>query len=162
MKYDNYIVFVTSLICDSFNYTVFVYFVAHVPNITDVLNVLNVGFKEGIFGHFLNFSITNQSSQLLLHLIQRMCKRKSTSQLHFLIGGRVLKFGLREFSLITSLNYHEIPDINQEDIKGGGQLKRVYFENLKNVTRQYLNVIFNISTAGTNEDRIKMAKLYYL
>ncbi|TYK30962.1 ty3-gypsy retrotransposon protein [Cucumis melo var. makuwa] len=40
-----------------------------------------------------------------------------------LIGGRVLKFGLREFALITGLKCHEIPDINHEDIKGGGRLK---------------------------------------
>ncbi|KAA0059171.1 protein Ycf2-like [Cucumis melo var. makuwa] len=91
-----------------------------------------------------------------------MCKPKSTSQLQFLIGGRVLKFGLREFVFITSLKCHEIHDINHEDIKGGGRLRGVYFENLKIVTRQYLNVIFNISTAGTDDDRIKMAKLYFL
>ena len=119
-------------------------------------------FREGIFGHFLNLSITNQSSQLLLHLIQRMCKPKSTSQLQFLIGGRVLRFGLREFALITGLRCHEIPDINHEDIKGGGRLKEVYFENLETVTMQYLNVMFNISTAGTDDDKIKMAKLYFL
>ncbi|TYK21258.1 protein Ycf2-like [Cucumis melo var. makuwa] len=46
--------------------------------------------------------------------------------------------------------------------KGGGRLKGVYFENLKTVTRQYLNVMFNISTAGTDDDKIKMAKLYFL
>uniref|UniRef100_A0A9I9EJ03 Ulp1-like peptidase n=1 Tax=Cucumis melo TaxID=3656 RepID=A0A9I9EJ03_CUCME len=28
--------------------------------------------------------------------------------------------------------------------------------------RQYLNVMFNISTTGTDDDRIKMAKLYFL
>uniref|UniRef100_A0A9I9E975 DUF1985 domain-containing protein n=1 Tax=Cucumis melo TaxID=3656 RepID=A0A9I9E975_CUCME len=119
-------------------------------------------FREGIFGHFLNFSIINQSSQLLLHLIQRMCKPKSTNRLQFLIGGRVLRFGLREFALITDLKCHEIHDIKHEDIKGGGRLKGVYFENLKTVTRQYLNVMFNISTAGTDDDRIKMVKLYFL
>ncbi|KAA0040869.1 protein Ycf2-like [Cucumis melo var. makuwa] len=91
-----------------------------------------------------------------------MCKPKSTSQLQFLIGGRVLRFGLREFALITGLRCHEISDINHEDIKGGGWLKGVYFENLKTVTRQYLNVMFNISTARTDDDRIKMAKLYFL
>ncbi|KAA0067175.1 protein Ycf2-like [Cucumis melo var. makuwa] len=84
------------------------------------------------------------------------------SELQFLIGGRVLRFGLREFALITGLRCHEIPDINHEDIKGGGRLKGVYFENLKTVMRQYLNVMFNISTAGTDDDRIKMAKLYFL
>ncbi|TYK26024.1 protein Ycf2-like [Cucumis melo var. makuwa] len=64
--------------------------------------------------------------------------------------------------VVKGLRCHEIPDINHEDIKGGGRLKRVYFENLKTVTRQYLNVMFNISTARTDDDRIKMAKLYFL
>ncbi|TYK19697.1 protein Ycf2-like [Cucumis melo var. makuwa] len=91
-----------------------------------------------------------------------MCKPKSTNRLQFLIGGRVLRFGLREFALITDLKCHEIHDIKHEDIKGGGRLKGVYFENLKTVTRQYLNVMFNISTAGTDDDRIKMVKLYFL
>ncbi|TYK23840.1 protein Ycf2-like [Cucumis melo var. makuwa] len=91
-----------------------------------------------------------------------MCKPKSTSKLQFLIGGRVLRFGLREFALITGLKCHEIPYINHDDIKGGGRLKGVYFENLKTVMRQYLNVMFNISTARTDDDRIKMAKLYFL
>ena len=92
-------------------------------------------FSEGLFDHFLKFSITNQSSKLLLHLIQRMCKSKSTTQLHFMIGGRVLKFGLREFTLITNMNYNEILDVNTEDIKGGGRLQRIYFETLKSVTK---------------------------
>ncbi|KAA0042311.1 hypothetical protein E6C27_scaffold824G001090 [Cucumis melo var. makuwa] len=87
-----------------------------------------------------------------------MCKPKSTSELQFLIGGRVQRFGLTESALITDLKCHEIPYINHEDIKGGGRLKGVYFENLKTV----LNVMFNISTVGTDDDRIKMAKLYFL
>ncbi|KAA0035989.1 protein Ycf2-like [Cucumis melo var. makuwa] len=91
-----------------------------------------------------------------------MCKPKSTNQLQFLIGGRVLRFGLREFVLITGLKCHEIPDINHKDIKGGGRLKGVYFKNLKTMTRQYLNIMFNVSTAETDDDRIKMAKLYFL
>ena len=69
---------------------------------------------------------------------------------------------MREFVLITGLKCHEIPYINHEDIKGGGLLKRVYFKNLKTMMRQYLNVMFNISTAGTDDDRIKMVKLYFL
>lgn len=38
----------------------------------------------------------------------------------------------------------------------------MYFESFKIVTRQYLNVMFNISTAGTNDDHLNMAKLYFL
>ena len=59
-----------------------------------------------------------------MHLIQRMCKSKSTAQLHFLIGGRVLKFGLGEFALITGLNYDEIPDVRY---KGWGKAKKNLF-----------------------------------
>ena len=48
----------------------------------------------------------------------------------------MLKFGSREFVLVTRLNCdHEVPEIKKEDIKGDGYLKRVYFESLKIVTR---------------------------
>ena len=91
-----------------------------------------------------------------------MWNPKSTTQLHFLIGGGMLKFGLREFTLITSLNCDEIPDVNTEDIKGGERPKKIYFEILKSMTMHYLNIMFNISMAGTYENRIRMAKLYFL
>ncbi|KAA0066502.1 protein Ycf2-like [Cucumis melo var. makuwa] len=90
-----------------------------------------------------------------------MCKPKSTSQLQFLIGGRVLRFGLREFALITDLKCHEIPYINHEDIKGGGRLKEIYFENLKIVTRQYLNVIFNIRPFVAKGKRVFLWGVYF-
>ena len=38
----------------------------------------------------------------------------------------------------------------------------IYFETLKSMTMHYLNTMFNISTVGTDEDRIQMAKLYIL
>ena len=126
--------------------------------------ILTARFWEGVFDHFMKFSTTNQSPQLLLHLIQRMCKSKSTIQLHFQIGGRVLKFGLREFALTTGPNYHEISYVNKKDIKDKwwGWLNRVYFKTLKSVRRHYLNTMFNISTTGTDDDRIRMTKLYFL
>lgn len=45
---------------------------------------LTIRFKQGNFKHFIYFSITNQSFQLMLHLIHRICKSKSTSQLNLL------------------------------------------------------------------------------
>lgn len=47
----------------------------------------------------------------------------------------MLKFGLKEFSLVTKLNCHGVPDNKEEDIKEHGHLKRVYFESLKTVTK---------------------------
>ena len=88
-----------------------------------------------------------------------MCKPKSTIQLHFLIWGRVLKFGLTEFVLIIDLNCEKISYVNTKDIKGGGRLKMIYFETRKSITRHYLNTMFNISTTGTDADRIRMTKL---
>lgn len=79
-----------------------------------------------------------------------------------MIGGRVLTFGLREFALITGLNCNEISYISTKEIKGGGRLKRIYFKTLKSVTRHYLSTMFNISTTGMDDDRIRMAKLYFL
>lgn len=73
-----------------------------------------------------------------------------------------MKFGSREFALITGLNCREIPGVKKDDNEGGGHLKKMYFESLKIVTRQCLNVMFNVITAGTNNDHLKMTKLYFL
>lgn len=57
-------------------------------------------------------------------------------------------------------NCEEIPKVKKEDIKGGRHLK-MYFKSLKFVNRQYLNVMFNVSTAKIDSDRLKMAELYF-
>lgn len=44
-------------------------------------------FGQSCFSNYLDFAITNQSSQVLLHLIQRQYKPKNTLELSFLIGG---------------------------------------------------------------------------
>ena len=38
----------------------------------------------------------------------------------------------------------------------------IYFETLKSVKMHYLNIMFNISTAETDDDKIKMVKLNFL
>lgn len=78
------------------------------------------------------FSITNQSSQLLLHLIERQCKPKKESELTFFHKGKVLKFDLREFALITFLNYGPIPNQEKTKIKGEQYIRNIYFEGEKN------------------------------
>lgn len=119
-------------------------------------------FRQSCFGNYLDFAITIQSSQLLLHLIQRQCKPKNTSKLNFLIGGRVLRFSLREFALITGLNCGPIPDVGRKSIKGGQNIKSTYFEGDKTFSRKYLNLAFNVSKNGTDDDMLKMALLYFL
>lgn len=120
------------------------------------------GFRKTCFGHFLNFSITKPSSQLLLHLIQKQCKPKKSSEINFNIGGNVIKFGLRDFALITGLNCGILPHINKDSIKGGGRFRNIYFEGDKVVTRKYLNLAFKVNKNAPDEDMLKMSLLYCL
>ena len=103
-------------------------------------------FRETPFGHFLDFAITNQSSQLLMHLIQKQYKSKSSKELNFLIGGRVIRFGLREFALITGPNCGPLPKITKDDIERGegGYIKDMYFDGESKLMRIYINVGFKV------------------
>lgn len=73
-----------------------------------------------------------------------------------------MKFGLREFALITELNCGPIPDIVRKKIKGYQHIKGMYFEGEKTANRKYLNISFNVSKNGTKDDMLKMTLLYFL
>lgn len=79
--------------------------------------------KENLGEHIIK-RFKNSIFEHLLDLIQRICKPKSITQLNLLIGVRVLKFGLREFSIIIGLNCGEVSRIDEDSIKGGGNLKK--------------------------------------
>lgn len=119
-------------------------------------------FRKTCFGHFLDFALTNQASQLMLDLIQRQCKPNNPSELNFLIGGRVLKFGLREFALITGLNCGQIPEIDREKIKGGQHIRKFLFNGKRTISREYLNMGFRMSHCTLDDDMLKISLLYFL
>ena len=51
-------------------------------------------------------------SRVLIHqLLLRKVKSKESNEMHFLIGGKVLRFGLLEFALMTGLNFGQYPNL---------------------------------------------------
>ena len=47
---------------------------------------------------------------VIIHLLLRKIKSGSKNEIHFEIGGRFVKFGIGEFSLITGLNFGSYPE----------------------------------------------------
>ncbi|XP_038883716.1 uncharacterized protein LOC120074618 isoform X2 [Benincasa hispida] len=118
-------------------------------------------FKKSCFGDFLDLKITKFSSQLFYHLVRRQCCSTNRNELWFNLEGRIHKFGMKEFSLITGLNCGELPEIDMSKIQKGKFNKR-YFGGEKTIKRTKLHEVFTEMDKGRNKDVVKMAKLYIL
>lgn len=118
-------------------------------------------FKKSCFGHFLDLKITKFSSQLFYHLIRRQCSSKNRNELWFNLEGRIHKFGIRDFALITGLNCEELPAVDMSKIQKA-RFSRRYFGGEKTIRRTKLHEVFVEMDKGRSKDVIKMAKLYML
>lgn len=118
-------------------------------------------FKKSCFGSFLDLKITKFSSQLFYHLIRRQCCSKNRNELWFNLEGRIHKFGMKEFALITGLNCGELPAIDMSKIQKA-KFNRRYFGGQKTIRRTKLHEVFTEMDKGRNKDVVKMAKLYIL
>ncbi|KGN48800.2 hypothetical protein Csa_003918 [Cucumis sativus] len=118
-------------------------------------------FKKSCFGNFLDLKISKFSSQLFYHLIRRQCCSKNRNELWFNLEGRIHKFGMKDFALITGLNCGELPAIDMSKIQKGKFNKR-YFGGEKTIRRAKLHKVFTEMDKGRNKDVVKMAKLYIL
>ncbi|XP_008440213.2 uncharacterized protein LOC103484737 isoform X32 [Cucumis melo] len=118
-------------------------------------------FKKSCFGYFLDLKVSKFSSQLFYHLIRRQCCSKNRHELWFNLEGRIHKFGMKDFALITGLNCGELPAIDMSKIQKGKFNKR-YFGGEKTIRRTKLHEVFTEMDKGRNKDVVKMAKLYIL
>lgn len=118
-------------------------------------------FKKSCFGNFLDFKISKFSSQLFYHLIRRQCSSKKRNELWFNLEGKIHKFGIKDFALITGLNCGELPAIDMSKIQKA-KFSRRYFGDEKTIRRTKLHEVFEEMDKGRNKDVVKMAKLYML
>ena len=65
-----------------------------------------------------------------------------------------------EYEAITGLNCGPLPQVNMEKLKG--RFLGRYFKNEDIISRSRLTYIFNDSKKVKDEDRVKLAKIYFL
>ena len=78
-------------------------------------------FKQFFLAHSVQFS-----SALIHQLLMRKIKSKNPNEIHIHVGGKNLRFGIREFVLITGLNFGED---SREDVPYSTRLVKTYLNN---------------------------------
>ena len=99
--------------------------------------------------------------QLMKELIKRLVKGGSDSELWFNIGGKVLKFGLQDFAIITGLRCDPCNDI---EVGGsdGGHLKKKFFRSNTKLNIRLFNSIFLNPLKASDDELVQLANLYLL
>ncbi|PON93430.1 hypothetical protein TorRG33x02_107080 [Trema orientale] len=86
--------------------------------------------KECPFKQFFVAPPMQAYEVLLHHLLLRMVKSRNPMELQFFIGDNNLRFGLREFALITALNFGKNPDVLKlKSMSGSTRLRETYLNN---------------------------------
>ncbi|PON94261.1 hypothetical protein TorRG33x02_099990 [Trema orientale] len=100
--------------------------------------------NEYPFKQFFVVSLMQASRVLLHHLLLRMVKSTKPTELQFFIGDKNLRFGLREFALITTLNFRKDPDIVKlKSISDSTRLREIYLNNGATVRSGKLEAAFS-------------------
>ena len=93
----------------------------------------------------------------------QQCESNSSSELAFFLGGEVRKFGLKEFALITGLNCSPYPEAKKKIKKMlSGEINKKFFSGRKSVKRKELIMMFIGSIEASDEEKVKLAKLFLL
>ena len=85
------------------------------------------------------------------------------NELCFLINGKKLHFGYKEFAIITGLRCDPPPTLKFKNKEGSNTLKSKFFpEDNKVRTENIKSVFANKTTIATDEEMVKLASLYFL
>ena len=117
--------------------------------------------KCGCFKHMIDLPLSHFHWQLMKELIKRLVKGGSDSELWFNIGGKVLKFGLQDFAIITGLRCDPCNDI---EVGGsdGGHLKKKFFRSNTKLNIRLFNSIFLNPLKASDDELVQLANLYLL
>lgn len=118
-------------------------------------------FKIGVFGHLVNINFVEFPGRIMHHIIMRMTSI-TENEILFQIGDNLLRFGPREFALMTGLNCGCLPMTTYKPSKEEDSLKMKFFRNDKKLTLSIISREFVNATDATDDQLVKLANLYFL
>ena len=96
---------------------------------------------------------------LINQLLLRKVKPKESNETYFLIGGKILRFRLLEFALITGLNFSEYPNLAKIiEMSMSRRLMETYMNN--NIASKLTNLENAFLTCEDVEDCWKLGLCY--
>lgn len=119
-------------------------------------------FQEGVFGYIIQAIWQNTPSKILHHLVLRLCATSTKEELRFLINEEEVKFGYREFAMITGLKCDPIPNLDLKALNKGDSFKDRFFPEAKKVRIEALKMFLNSPIQVSDEDMVRLANLYLL
>ena len=104
---------------------------AMMPKIKAKFNALGLSQKATTcpFRQFFLAPNLKFSGQIIHQLLLRKVKSSNKTEIEFLIGGQVLRFGLIEFALITRLNFGQYPgQVELTQMSSSTRLQETYMD----------------------------------
>ncbi|CAA0808761.1 Unknown protein, partial [Striga hermonthica] len=132
--------------------------------INEIKRILTPGqmdiLRGSAFGKFLDLPHSKIQIQLLNHILLREVYQPRTDEIWFDFGGRLFRFGIEEFALITGLKCTgTCKKLNIAKVSQG--LYDNYFSGVL-LTRSCIRVQFLKKSWTSDEDAVKFAKLHLL
>ncbi|KAL6289549.1 hypothetical protein ACE6H2_007059 [Prunus campanulata] len=118
-------------------------------------------FKDSCFGHLLLIEDLKWTTQIIHGLLLRKADPKTVSQVNgikFIVGNKVIQFTAQQYSLITGLQFGNLPFIPIAS-NDNCTLKKKYFRNNKTVSLSELEKAF--IDCADEEDVFKLGLLYF-
>lgn len=133
--------------------------------ISDLLETLSVKqldeFRSSCFGHFTQLSPFKIQYQLIHNLLLRQLKQPNPLEIWIGIAGTKLRFGIREFAVITGLRCVGALD-KKRFFRSENQFVNSYYHGVNSITKSRVKQSLFQKEWKTDEDAIKFAKLYLL
>ncbi|XP_050209875.1 uncharacterized protein LOC126660423 [Mercurialis annua] len=118
-------------------------------------------FSATCFGKFLQMKEYKLQTNLIHGLLMREVKQPSEYELWIKVCGKLLKFGLEEFALVTGLRCYGDSDSGKYS-SFQSDWKEKYFSGLKKVNKKSVEECFLLKRWDCNEDAVKLAILYFI
>ncbi|KAJ0705616.1 hypothetical protein HanLR1_Chr09g0297411 [Helianthus annuus] len=112
---------------------------------------LEIRFRQGCFGDYLNIKNVICQSNLLLGVAQRQIQTDNPIEgISYSIGVHTLKFTPKDFCLITGFRFGPVENFQSEE--SPNSFRRRYFGGFKVVRQRQLEELFGSDWTGYTED----------
>nr|XP_033510855.1 uncharacterized protein LOC117275656 [Nicotiana tomentosiformis] len=119
-------------------------------------------FRESCFGYFLDLPRVAIQAQLIRSLIFRELVQDKCDQFYVKLNEEcILRFGLREFGVVSGLNCCGNKHI-EGNFSGPNKLVDTYFSGFEAVSKKSLIDCFEKKKWQSDEDAVKIAIIYFI
>ncbi|XP_050213770.1 uncharacterized protein LOC126665110 [Mercurialis annua] len=133
-----------------------------ISNIKKILSPQNLEkFSTSCFGFFLKMNDYILQPQLVHSLLLREIKQPNYYELWINVSGKLLKFSLDEFAVVTGLNCTENVDMKLYK-KSDSDFKLNCFGNITKVSKKNVEDSFLLKRWSSEEESFKLAVLYFV